>query len=60
MLLDEPMAGLDAPSRTIIAETIDQLTATGAAVIAVTHDITEFTRIDDVLVLQDGRVVRPS
>lgn len=54
------MAGLDAPSRTIIAETIDQLTATGAAVIAVTHDITEFTRIDDVLVLQDGRVVRPS
>jgi zinc/manganese transport system ATP-binding protein len=60
VLLDEPMAGLDAPSRTIIAETIDQLTATGAAVIAVTHDITEFTRIDDVLVLQDGRVVRPS
>lgn len=60
VLLDEPMAGLDAHSRAIIAETIDQLTATGSGVIAVTHDITEFTSIDDALELQDGRVVRAS
>jgi zinc/manganese transport system ATP-binding protein len=60
VLLDEPMAGLDARSRAIIAETIGQLTATGSGVIAVTHDITEFTTVDDVLTLQDGRAVRAS
>lgn len=60
VLLDEPMAGLDAHSRAIIAKTIDQLTAAGSAVLAVTHDIAEFTSIDDILELQDGRVVRTS
>jgi len=60
VLLDEPMAGLDSRSRTIIARTIDQLTAAGAGVIAVTHDITEFTSVDDVLELQDGRAARAS
>lgn len=60
VLLDEPMAGLDSRSRSIIAETIGQLTATGCGVIAVTHDITEFTAVDDVLELQDGRAVRGS
>lgn len=60
ILLDEPMAGLDARSREIIAATIDRLTATGSGVIAVTHDITEFTAVDDVLELQDGLVLRTS
>ena len=58
VLLDEPMAGLDARSRSIIARAIDQLTETGSGVIAVTHDLTEFTSVDDVLELQDGRAVR--
>lgn len=60
VLLDEPMAGLDTRSRAIIARAIDELTATGSGVIAVTHDLTEFTSVDDVLELQDGRVVRAS
>ena len=60
VLLDEPMAGLDARSRAIIAATIDQLTATGSAVIAVTHDVAEFTAVDDVLELQDGRALTRS
>ncbi|WP_307359016.1 zinc ABC transporter ATP-binding protein AztA [Microbacterium murale] len=60
VLLDEPMAGLDSRSRAVIATTIGHLTATGSAVIAVTHDIAEFTAVDDVLELQDGRVVRAS
>lgn len=60
VLLDEPMAGLDSRSRVIIAATIAQLAATGSGVIAVTHDITEFTAVDDVLELQDGRTVKAS
>lgn len=60
VLLDEPMAGLDSRSREIIAATIEQLTATGSGVIAVTHDVDEFTTVDDVLELQDGRVLRRS
>ena len=60
VLLDEPMAGLDARSREIIAATIDRLTETGSGVIAVTHDVAEFASVDDVLELQDGRVLRAS
>lgn len=56
VLLDEPMAGLDARSREIIAASIARLTEAGAAVIAVTHDPAEFITIDDVLELNDGRV----
>lgn len=57
VLLDEPMAALDARSRTIVADAVDQLVSTGAAVVAVTHDPAEFHRIDDRLELEDGRVV---
>ncbi|WP_243229570.1 zinc ABC transporter ATP-binding protein AztA [Microbacterium sp. CIAB417] len=57
VLLDEPMAALDARSRAIIADAVDQLTATGAAVVAVTHDPGEFRRIDQRVELEDGRVV---
>lgn len=60
VLLDEPMAGLDSHSRAVIAATIDHLTATGSGVVAVTHDVSEFTAVDDVLELQDGRVLRRS
>ncbi|WP_426188028.1 zinc ABC transporter ATP-binding protein AztA [Microbacterium sp. TWP3-1-2b2] len=60
VLLDEPMAGLDSHSRAVIAATIAHLTATGSGVVAVTHDVSEFTAVDDVLELQDGRVLRRS
>lgn len=60
VLLDEPMAGLDAASRRIIADAVAQLTSDGAAVIAVTHDLAEFSGIDDVLELADGRAVERS
>lgn len=56
VLLDEPMAALDAHSRTIVADAVDLLASTGAAVVAVTHDPGEFRRIDDRLELDDGRV----
>lgn len=60
VLLDEPMAGLDARSRAVVATTIDHLTATGSGVVAVTHDVAEFTAVDDVLELQDGLALRRS
>lgn len=60
VLLDEPMAGLDAASREIIADAVAHLRSDGAAVIAVTHDLAEFRSIDDVLELADGRAVERS
>lgn len=60
VLLDEPMAGLDARSRVIIARAVRQLTGNGAAVIAVTHDLREFDAVDEVLHLDDGLEVRAS
>ena len=56
VLLDEPMAALDRHSRVIIADAVDLLASTGAAVVAVTHDPGEFRRIDDRLKLEDGLV----
>lgn len=55
VLLDEPMAGLDERSRVIVASAIERLTANGASVIAVTHDLGDFRSVDDVLRLQEGR-----
>lgn len=57
VLLDEPMAGLDASSRAAVADAVAELAASGAAVVAVTHDPAEFRTVDDVLELADGRVV---
>ena len=57
VLLDEPMAALDAHSRAIVADAVDLLASTGAAVVAVTHDPGEFRQVDDRLELDDGRVI---
>ena len=58
VLLDEPMAGLDAATRMVVGGAIDRLTADGAAVIVVTHDLDELARADEVLTLDEGRVAR--
>lgn len=39
LLLDEPMAGLDAFARDAVADAISSATAAGTAVVAVTHDL---------------------
>lgn len=57
VLLDEPMAGLDTESRAAVATAITHLVDRGAAVIAVTHDRSEFAAIDDTLQLHDGLAV---
>lgn len=57
VLLDEPMAALDARSRQIIAATVNELTASGTSVVAATHDTAEFIAIDDVIELRGGQRV---
>lgn len=57
VLLDEPMAALDTRSRQIIADTVHQLVASGTAVVAATHDPDEFTAVDDLIELREGRLM---
>jgi ABC-type sugar transport system ATPase subunit len=58
LLLDEPLAGLDEPSReSLIGELRGLLTVSGATVVLVTHDREEAARLaDHVVVLVGGRV----
>lgn len=56
LLLDEPMSGLDTASREAAASALATVAARGAAVIAVTHDLAELGRVDDVVLLVDGRI----
>jgi molybdate transport system ATP-binding protein len=58
LLLDEPFAALDAPTRTSLLEDVRSLIArTGVASIFVTHDRNEALRLaDTVAVMMDGRI----
>ncbi len=55
-LLDEPTAHLDPRSRQSVAGTLLEVTR-GRSVVWVTHELSELTAMDAVLVLQAGRVV---
>ncbi len=55
-LLDEPTAHLDPRSRQSVAENLLEVTR-GRSVIWVTHELSEISAMDEVLVLQAGRVV---
>ncbi len=58
LLLDEPFAALDAPTRQALIDDLDSvLTDTGTATVFVTHDRGEALRLGDRLaVLMDGRI----
>jgi ABC-type Mn2+/Zn2+ transport system ATPase subunit len=56
LLLDEPTAGVDAAGREVYERALREELARGAAVVVATHDITEASRADRVLLLA-GRVV---
>ncbi len=56
-LLDEPLAGLDAPSREALLRELPAILRELTTVVVVTHDREEAARLaDDVAVLLDGRV----
>ncbi|MGH2609630.1 MAG: ATP-binding cassette domain-containing protein [Tepidiformaceae bacterium] len=59
VLLDEPLAGLDAPSREDLLRELPRALRShpGATVVLVTHDRDEAARLaDDIVLLLDGRV----
>lgn len=56
LVLDEPTAGLDAPSTERYLEIVQEELRRGAAVVTATHDIAEALRCDQALLLA-GRVV---
>ena len=59
LVLDEPFASLDAPSRESVREHLRTLSESGASVVVVTHDVgTVAALADRVVVLDDGAVVR--
>lgn len=51
LLLDEPVVGLDVPSRALILETIDEELSAGRAVVVTTHSLDDARRCDQVLLL---------
>jgi ABC-type molybdenum transport system ATPase subunit/photorepair protein PhrA len=58
LLLDEPMAGLDAPTTQELLSSIDELVAGGTAAVLTTHRRREWPlRTTHELELSDGRVV---
>lgn len=58
LLLDEPLANVDATSAAVIIKALDQLRA-GRTCLAITHESTLLRYADDVYCLRDGRIVEP-
>src|SRR3989442_2946320 len=57
LILDEPLAGLDAASAATVMEALERLMR-GKTVILITHDLSIAQRADQVVVLADGQVVQ--
>ena len=58
LLLDEPMNAVDAETRAILSEVLDDLRAEGKTALIATHDIGRLeAEFDDVLFLADGKAV---
>ncbi|HQD80981.1 MAG TPA: ABC transporter ATP-binding protein [Bacillota bacterium] len=59
VLMDEPLSGIDPPSRTVILETIaDRYRAGEQTIIMSTHEVLESEKLfEDVIFLSEGRIV---
>lgn len=59
VLMDEPLSGIDPPSRTVILETIaDRYRAGEQTIIISTHEVLESEKLfEDVIFLSEGRIV---
>ncbi len=58
LLLDEPTAGLDVESRTVLHELMQQLKEAGTTIILATHDMAEAEKMADrVSILLGGKIV---
>jgi ABC-type multidrug transport system fused ATPase/permease subunit/glycosyltransferase involved in cell wall biosynthesis len=56
LLLDEPLANVDAASAAVILKALDRL-RTGRTCLAITHESTLLKYADDIYCLRDGRIV---
>ncbi len=56
LLLDEPMTALDAASRRAVDDAIEAAASAGAAVVVVTHDLDDLSRVDAVVRLAAGPI----
>jgi len=56
LLMDEPIANVDAPHQADWLATVQQLTQAGTTVVSVLHDLNLALRADQLLVMQAGRV----
>ena len=59
LLLDEPLANVDAASAAVILKALDRLRA-GRTCLAITHESTLLDYADDVYCLKEGRIVAPA
>ncbi len=58
VFLDEPAAGLDAQSRLVVRDVVDELRLDGVAVVLTTHDLDEAARTaEHVVIVDHGEVV---
>lgn len=58
LLLDEPLAFLDAKHQTIVWSVLEKAAAQGTSVVCVLHDVSWAPVFDHLLLLKDGRSVR--
>ncbi len=58
VFLDEPAAGLDAQSRLVVRDVVDELRRDGVAVVLTTHDLDEAARTaEHVVIVDHGKVL---
>jgi iron complex transport system ATP-binding protein len=57
LLMDEPLANLDPPHQVDWLQGVRELVQNGKAVVSVLHEITLALRADDLVVMQQGRVL---
>lgn len=57
LLLDEITVGLDAGTKEVVHDLIDESHASGKTIIEVTHDATEIAAAEKVLQIEGGRLV---
>jgi ribose transport system ATP-binding protein len=59
LIVDEPTVGIDIGAKEEMYQTIQRLAAEGVAVIIVSSDLPELTRLSDrIIVLRKGRIIK--
>jgi iron complex transport system ATP-binding protein len=57
MLLDEPVAHLDAPHQRLLAQVLRREASLGRSVISVLHELPLALQADELAIMQDGQIL---